>query len=316
MSPPTPPSRPCPAPPGDGSVWHLLKGTLQAFIDDGGSSRGAALAYYTLFSAAPLLLIVIGVAGLVFGPDAARGEIFEQLRGLMGPTGAAAIQALLESVNQPHESLGATALGIVLTLIGATSVLAELQRSLDQIWCVPTPPSSGPWSLVRARLLGLGLILCLGFLLAVSLVLSAGIAATMRWWSRWFGEWALLVEAVNQLLSVGLMAVVFALIYKILPSAKVRWADVGTGALFTALLFTIGKGLIGWYIGTSSVASGFGAAGSFVVVLIWVYYSAQIFLLGAEFTWIHAQQRQGLRRAASPVAAGPQPVQHKHRLRA
>ena len=281
--------------------WVLLKQVFHAWLDDDVPSMGAALAYYTLFSLAPLLLIVISVAGLVFGQEAARGEIALQLRALMGEPGADAIQALLVSVGQPAESTWATLLGVLLLLIGATTVFGELQTALDRIWRVPaTAPVSGWLHLLRARLLSFGMILVIGFLLMVSLVLSAALATMERLWSPLFGGWIAIASASNAAVGFVLVTAMFALIYKVMPRAQVLWRDVWTGALFTSLLFSLGKALIGVYIGRSGIVSGFGAAGSLVVVLLWVYYSAQIFLIGAEFTWVYAN----LLGSRKPAPAG------------
>ncbi|MDP1998166.1 MAG: YihY/virulence factor BrkB family protein, partial [Rhodoferax sp.] len=260
-----------------------------SWLDDYAPSMGAALAYYTLFSLAPLLLIVISVAGLVFGQEAARGEIESQLRDLMGEQGASAVQALLASVDKPTEGVAATVVGVALLLVGATTVFGELQDSLDRIWRAPSQDRAGGWlALIRTRLLSFGMILAIGFLLMVSLVLSAVLSIMEHWWSMLFGGWLFIASVVNGLAGFFLIAAMFALIYKVMPRVRVQWTDVWIGAVFTALLFTLGKALIGFYIGRSGVASAFGAAGSLVVVLLWVYYSAQIFLIGAEFTWVYA----------------------------
>ena len=278
----------------------LLKRVFDSWLDDDVQSLGAALAYYTLFSLAPLLLIVIAVAGLVFGQEAARGEIEQQLRALMGEPGAGAVQALLASVGKPSESSLATLVGVVLLLIGATTVFGELQSALDRIWRVPSAvPVSGWLNLIRARLLSFGMILVIGFLLMVSLVLSAALATMERFWSPLFGGWITIATASNTAAGFALVTAMFALIYKVMPRARVEWRDVWTGALFTALLFSLGKALIGVYIGRSGIVSAFGAAGSLVVVLLWVYYSAQIFLIGAEFTWVYANMF-GSRKSLKP----------------
>ena len=269
--------------------WTLIKRVASSWLDDYVPSMGAALAYYTMFSLAPLLLIVISVAGLVFGQDAARGEIEAELRALMGETGAKAVQDLLASVRKPAEGIAATLLGIALLLIGATSVFGELQDSLDRIWHVPTRKrSSGLIELLRTRLLSFGMILAIGFLLIVSLVVSAALATVGRWWNPAFGGWYAVAEVTDAVGGFALVAAMFALIYKVMPSVRVQWKDVWIGAVFTAILFMVGKSLIGLYIGSSGIVSGFGAAGSLVVVMVWVYYSAQIFLIGAEFTWVYA----------------------------
>ena len=276
--------------------WHLVTEAVQAWIDDRCASLGAALAYYTLFSMAPLLLIVVSVAGLLFGAEAARGEVYAQLERLIGSSGARAVEDLLASVNWPAGGLMATVGGVLIMLIGATTVVAELQSTLDHIW--RAPPARGGWrSLLHARLLSFGLILGVGFLLVVSLLADAALAAAQRWWSPWFGDWLLLVQVVDWLLGYGLLTALFAMIYKIMPRVRIAWSDVWLGAGVTALLFDLGRHAIGLYIGRGAVGSGFGAAGSLVAVLTWVYYSAQIFLLGAEFTWVMAHRcgsRQGL----------------------
>jgi membrane protein len=272
-----------------GQLWELCKGAVTSWIDDYAPSMGAALAYYTMFSIAPLLLIVISITGFIFGAEAARGEIFAQLQSLMGDEGARAIESLIESVSQPDKSLTATIIGVVLLLIGATTVFGELQDDLDRIWRAPgRDKSGGLWSLVRARLLSFGMILGIAFLLLVSLVASAALAALEKLWGPLFVGWEIFAQVLNLVVSFALVTAVFAMIYKIMPRVHIRWHDVWIGAAVTSLLFTIGKFLIGLYIGKSGVTSGFGAAGSLVAMLVWVYYSAQIFLLGAEFTWIYS----------------------------
>lgn len=289
MSPPAIPVKPEPPTLNLKSGWGLLVKTFTSWLNDYAPSMGAALAYYTLFSMAPLLLIVVSVAGLVFGQDAARGEIQSQLHQLMGDGGARAVQDLLASVRKPTEGAMGTVIGLGLLLLGATTVFAELQDALDRIWRVPARQRASGWlSLVRARLLSFGMIMAIGFLLMVSLVVSAGLAVLGRWVEPSFGGWYWLASAVSAFGAFALVSVMFALIYKTMPSVRVQWRDVWIGALFTALLFNFGKLLIGLYIGRSGVVSGFGAAGSLVVILLWLYYSAQIFLLGAEFTWVYA----------------------------
>jgi membrane protein len=289
------------------NIWILIKAAAASWSDDYAPSMGAALAYYTLFSIAPLLLIVISIAGLIFGVDAARGEIVGQLQDLMGRQGAAAVQGLLESVNKPAQGLTATLVGAVLLLVGATTVFGELQDALDRIWRAPRRDKGGLWSLLRARLLSFGMIMGIGFLLMVSLVVSAALSALGKMWGPLFTGWEALAQALNFAVSFAFTTTVFALIYKIMPRVKVAWADVWIGAAVTALLFTIGKFLIGLYIGKSGVTSAFGAAGSLVVVLLWVYYSAQIFLMGAEFTWAYAQTYGSRKAQPLPGAAAAVP---------
>ncbi len=283
----------------------MLRDTVSAWIDDRAPSMGAALAFYTLFSAAPLLLIVISVAGLVFGEQAARGEILAQLGGLVGIDTAHTIESLLQSVDRPRAGRLGAAVGLGVLLVGATTVFAELQAAMDRIWrAPPRPDSAGWWTVLRTRLLSLGLVLGIGFLLTVSLVVSAALAAIGKWWAPWFGELALVADALNFALSFGFLSALFAMIFKWMPRVQVAWREVWTGAAITALLFTIGKSLIGLYIGRSGIASAFGAAASLAVLLLWVYYSAQIFLLGVEFTRVYAQRR----RDAGECAGVPRSV--------
>jgi membrane protein len=261
---------------------------------------GAALSYYTLFSLAPLLIIVIAVAGMVFGQEAAQGEIVAQLRGIMGEEGAVAVEGMLSAAREPAKGVVATIVGLAILLLGATAIFGELQSALDRIWRVPVPKKeSGIWHLLRTRLLSFGLVLGLGFLLVVSLVVSAALAALGKWWGGWFQGWDVFLEILNFAVSFGIFTLLFAMIYKIMPRASIPWHDVWTGAAVTALLFTIGKVLIGLYLGKSNLASGFGAAGSLVVLIAWVYYSAQIFLFGAEYTWVYANRHGS--RVQKPV---------------
>ena len=269
--------------------YKLVKKSVNAWIDDYAPSMGAAISYYTVFSIAPLMIIVIAVAGFVWGREAVQGEIVGQLSGMIGKQGAEGVQSLIESASQPTQGLVATAISIAVLVIGATTVFAELQSSLDRIWQVPQAPKvSGIWVIVRSRLLSLGFILGLGFLLLVSLVTGAGLAALGSWINALLPGWEALLVLINIVLSVAIATVLFAMIFKVMPQAKIGWRDVWTGAAVTAVLFEAGKWLISLYIGKTSVTSSFAAAGSLVVLLIWVYYSAQIFLLGAEFTWVYA----------------------------
>ncbi len=299
--------------PGHRQAWVISRAAFSAWVDDHASSMGAALAYYTLFSFAPLLLIVISVAGLWFGPDAARGEIFSQLSGLVGVAGALTIQELLQSVNRPAGGIAATTIGLVLMLIGATTVFAELQDALDRIWRAPARAGSGLWKLLRARLLSFGLILGLGFLMVVSLLLSAGLSAIQAWWMPRLVGWELVLAVVHQVVSFVLVTLMFAMIYKLMPRARIEWRDVAVGSLATSTLFAWGKWMIGVYIGTSGVSSGFGAAGSLVALLVWVYFSAQIFLLGAEFTRVYAYTLGSFRHLAVRMPRSAQPDKRHRR---
>jgi membrane protein len=286
-------------------LFTLLRKSAAAWNNDDASSMGAALAFYTLFSIAPLLVIVIGVAGLIFGRDAAQGQILGQLRGLTGDAGAQAVEDLVKSANSPATSAFAALVGTAFLLLGATSVFAELHGNLNRIWRSPSAPkASGIWHLVRTRILSFGMILGIGFLLLVSLVVSAGLAAAGDWWGARFTGWPLVSQTVNFTLSMATYILAFAMIYKFLPRARIEWHDVWIGATVTAVLFEIGKVLIGLYVATS-ITSVFGAAGSLVVLLVWLYYSAQVFLLGAEFTRVYAYRR-GSRAGEEPPEPPPQ----------
>ena len=278
-------------------VWPLFKKAVQAWSNDYAPSMGAALSYYTLFSIAPLLLIVIAVAGWFFGDEAARGEITSGLSGLMGEQGGKAIEDMIANASQPKEGLIATVTGIFVLILGATTVFGELQNSLDRIWRAPAREAGGVWKLLRSRLLSMGMILGIAFLLMVSLVLDTVLQSLGKMWGT--EGWQVLAQIVNFAVGFALTTTVFALIYKLMPRARIEWHDVWVGAAVTAILFTVGKFLISLYIGRSAVASSFGAAGSLAVVMIWVYYSAQIFLLGAEFTWVYSHEygsRKGQKR--------------------
>ncbi len=276
----------------------MARAAAGGWIDDRAASMGAALAFYTFFSMAPLVLIVISVSGLLLGREAAQGQLMEELGGLFGATAAASIQALVASASEPAENWWGTLIGLGVVVVGATTVFAELQGSLDRIWQAGERPAGGGlWALLRARVLSFGVILGLAFLLMVSLVFGALITAMGRWWSDTLGEWLFLAQTLNLGLGFVITATLFAMIFKLMPRANVQWKDVWVGAVVTALLFSLGKALISLYLGASGVASAYGAAGSLVLVLLWVYYSAQVFLLGAEFTWVHANAR-GSRSAA------------------
>jgi membrane protein len=280
-------------------VYRVLLASVNAWIDHLGASKGAALAFYTLFSMTPILILAIAVAGRFFGAEAAQGEIIAQLQGLVGPNGARAIQALLAAARDPASGVVATIVSSVLLLVGATSVFAELKDSLDELWGVEQPLQSGIMALVRTRLLSFGLIVVLAFLLLISLIVSAALAVLERYamglWSSSVAAFSLL----SSLISFGVIACLFAVVYKTLPNAVLSWHDVWIGALVTAALFSLGKYAIGLYLGNSAVASSFGAAGSVIALLLWVYYSAQIFFLGAEFTRQYALRLGSLQRRSS-----------------
>jgi membrane protein len=277
----------------------ILTKAVSAWIDHRASSKGAALAFYTLFSMAPILVLAIAGAGYFFGADAARGEIIAQLEGLVGHSGALAIQSLLAGARNHASGLSATVIAGVLLMVGATAVFVELKGSLDELWGIEPPKGLAIVVFLRTQLHSFGIVLVLAFLLLVSLTLSAALAVLERYaagiWANSFELFALLASAV----SFGVIASLFAVIYKVLPDAPLSWRDVWIGAAFTAGLFSLGKYAIGLYLGNSAVASSFGAAGSLVALLLWIYYSAQIFFLGAEFTRQYALERGSLRAAAA-----------------
>lgn len=279
------------------SLRDVAVSAVTDWINHRATSKGAALAFYTLFSLAPILVLVLAIAGFFWGQEAARGELLDELRGLLGTQGAAAIQLVLAGAHNPEEGRLATLLAGVLLLFGATSVFAELKASLDEIWQAPPPVHSSAWEVVRTRLLSFGMILVLAFLLMVSLVVSALLTLLEHYWNRIWHNAELVLALLNHAFGFLVIAAMFGVIFKMLPRVQLSWHDVGIGALGTAALFTLGKYAIGLYIGNSGVASSFGAAGSLIALLLWVYYSAQIFFLGAEFARQYALQRGSLRQS-------------------
>jgi membrane protein len=268
----------------------LLKQAAAAWSNDRAASMGAALAFYSAFSLAPLLIIVIAVAGMIFGVDAARGAVSAQLGALLGPVGADALEKLLVAASTEGSGVVATVIGVAVLLVGATTVLVELQDDLDRIWEAPPRKESGLKSMLRARLLSFGLILGIGFLLVVSLIVGSTLAALAHQWRISVSN-ARTLFVLDFALTIVVFTVLFAILFKWLPYVKIAWRDVWAGAILTAVLFNVGRLAIGWYLGSGATASTYAAAGSFVVLLLWLYYSAQIFLFGAEFTWVHAKHR-------------------------
>jgi membrane protein len=285
-------------------IVHVFKLALQGWKADNCLSMGAALAFYSLLSIGPLLVLVITLAGLVIGRDAAYELLMAQMSGLLGDTGAQGVQTVLESASKDRQGLVQTIASFALLVIGATTVFGELQDDLNRIWKCRPDKRNGIWAQVRKRLLSFGLILVIGFLLLVSLVVSAGISYMG---GQWFGG----NEHVARMLELGasllVMTGLFALTFKILPERRIPWGDVAFGAFVTAVLFGIGKYLIGLYIGKSAIASDFGAAGTVVVVIVWVYYSSQIFFLGAEFTRAWSLRRE--QREAANDRFGSEPLE-------
>jgi membrane protein len=265
------------------AVWIILKSAVEGYIAHGALSRGAAIAFYVVTSLAPVLLIVVAVAGIVFGPDAVRGSLVQQLGGLFGEQGGELIQTMLASSSDKKSGATASVLGAVAVLVTASGVFSEMQTGLNQAWQVKAPDQP-VLLMLRARAASLGLVAALGFLLVVSLAASTALAALGSYLDSLTSFAPLLLAALNTLISLGLFTLLFAAIFKVLPDTPISWREVGIGALITAVLFTVGKSLIGWYLGTTAASSGYGAAGALVLVLLWAYYCAQIFLFGAELT--------------------------------
>lgn len=265
--------------------YVLLSPSLAAWLAHRTASKGAAVAFYTLFSMTPILVLTIAVAGYFFGAEAAQGEIITQMQALVGPNGAQAISAVLAAAHYSESGVIASVVATLLLLLGATSVFVELKDSLDEMWGTDKPQASSISVLFKTRVVCFGLVLVLAFLLLVSLVISTALAVFKQY--VFGGLWslaALVLSPLAWLISFGVIASLFAVIYKMLPDAPLAWQDAWFGALFTAFLFSLGKYVIGVYLGNSGVTSGFGAAGSVIALLLWVYYSAQIFFFGAEFT--------------------------------
>jgi membrane protein len=281
--------------------WKMLKETVLSFIDDEALSRGAAIAFYTVTSIAPVLLIVVAVAGLAFGRDAAQNAISTQLSGLMGQQTADILQSAVASAASKSSGILATIIGVATLIATASGVFGEMQSALNAIWKAK-PQATTVSRLIQARATSLGLVAALGFLLIVSLAVSAGLTAFGNYLDSIVPIGKLILPILNFAVSLALLAVLFAAIYKVLPDRRLQWRDVVIGAVVTAVLFSIGKTLIGWYLGSSAVASSYGAAGGLIVLLLWVYYSVQVFLLGAEFTKIYAN-RHGSKQE-KPVAEG------------
>jgi membrane protein len=309
-------------------IFELLKETVSEWSEDKAPRLGAALAYYTIFSLAPLLIIVIAVAGLAFGQEAAQGSIDEQIQGLVGREGADLVQTMIENARQPAAGALASGVGLVTLVVGALGAFGQLRDALNTIWEVAPKPGRGLKAVILGRLAPAALVLGVGFLLLVSLIVSAGLSALGNWLAGSLAGLSFLAQVINFLISFIVITLLFAMIFKFLPDAQIAWRDVWIGAALTALLFNIGKLLIGLYLGGGGVASSYGAAGSLIVVLLWVYYSAQILFFGAEFTQVYANKygskirpdegavrvteaarsQQGIPRQTSTPAPAPAPV--------
>ena len=280
---------------------QLFWKAIQSWFEDGASRYGAAIAYYTLFALAPVLIVVIAIAGAFFGDEAVRGQIVTQIAGLIGHDGAEAIQSILQRASEPREGIGATILGTLTLILATTGAFLEMQAALNKIWHVKTEP--GPWfdfkAFLSRRLRSLGVVVSIGFILMVSLAISAGVSAVAAWLGDRAGAWPVVITAVTQLVGIAVATALFAVLYRVLPDVQLEWRHVLVGALTTAVLFSVGQRLIGLYLGRTAIASPFGAAGTIAIILVWVYYSAQIVLLGAAFTYQYSIYNF---RAPKPIA--------------
>jgi membrane protein len=272
-------------------VTDIVKETASDWLDDKAPRLAASLALYTLMSLAPLLVLAVSVAGLMFGDEAARGQIAQQLAGVLGDKGALAVQAILANAKAPSSGVLGTIVGLGLALFGASGVFGELQGTLNAIWDVDSRPGRGIWGFVRDRFFSFTLVLGVAFLLLVSLVVSAGLAAVGAYLSHALPGGAVAWQILNFVISLGVTTLLFATIYKVVPDVTIHWRDVWLGSAATAVLFSLGRFAIGLYVGRSTVASPFGAAGSVVALVVWVYYSAQILFFGAELTQVYARRR-------------------------
>lgn len=283
-------------------IWALIRDAGNGWSDHRASRIGAALAFYTVFSLGPILLLAVVVAGFFFGQGAAQGEVHQQISNLIGAQAAAEVQTVLTRAHRPAAGVLATAVSVVTLLFSADIALVELKSGLDEIWSVPSATRRWYWDYLRSRLLSIALILALGFLLLASLLLSAALGA-LETLSHGIFIVGVVLRSTNSLISFGLAVLLFATVFKVLPSVRLAWKDVMVGALITALLFAVGKYAIGLYLGSSSTASTYGAAGSVIVVLLWVYYSAQVFLLGAELTRGYACRFGSRRGMGAPMCS-------------
>jgi membrane protein len=270
------------------SFWQLLKATVTQWIEDQPFLLASSLSYYTIFSLAPLLIIVIAIAGFAFGKAAAEQRIVGTIQGLIGPQGAEAIETMIQNASsQPKTGIISAGVGLVTLILGAGGVVGQLQTSLNTIWGVEPKPGQGIWGILHQRFISLAMVLGIGFLLLVSLAISALVTG----FSHFIEDYLVIAYSLDLVISILLVTALFAMIYKFLPDVQIRWRDVWIGAALTAVLFTAGKFLIGLYLGRSSVGSTYGAAGSIITILLWVYYSSLILFLGAEFTQVYASER-------------------------
>jgi len=290
--------------------YLLFKQAFTEFGEDKAQRLGAALAYYTIFSLAPLLLIAIAIAGMVFGREAAQGQIFGQLHGVLGPQAAQAVQEMVKGAAKPKTGTWATVIGVVTLLFGAAGVFGQLKDAMNTIWNVEPKKKGGIMTMIKDRFLSFAMVFGVGFLLLVSLVLDAAVAAAGKFVGDRLPGGEALWQGVQLVVSLAVITLLFALIFRFLPDIHPTWRDVWFGAIFTGVLFVLGKFALGLYLGKSAVGSSYGAAGSLVVLLLWVYYSAQILFFGAEFTQVYARKHGSMAQAAekSPEPERPAPT--------
>ncbi|MEB3280008.1 MAG: YihY/virulence factor BrkB family protein [Lyngbya sp.] len=272
------------------TIWSLLKETFNEWQQDKVPILAAALSYYMIFSIAPILILVIAVVGFIVGEQLAQDQVFAQLESFFGPENAASIRTILQNQFSPSSNITATVVAIVTILFGATTVFAQLKQALNLIWGVEPKPGQAVRGFIQTRILSILMVLGIGFVLLLSLIISAVLTATTSWLEKHLFIPSFVWSFIDLAISLALTTLLFGQIYRVLPDVRIAWKDVTVGALMTAILFTIGKSLISLYLGNSSIGSAYGAAGSFVVVLIWIFYSTQIFLFGAEFTQVWSRR--------------------------
>ena len=271
-------------------IGSLIKSTVVEWIDDNAARVAASLAFYTLLSMAPLVVLSISMAGVVMGEDAVRGKLLNEVGAVIGPQAAGALNAIVTSAEQSQSGTLSSIISLIVLFVGASGVFGELQYALDTIWGVKPKPQRGVMGIIKERLFSFSLVIGVAFVLLVSLLVSAALSAVGKFMADTLPGGAVVWQMVNIAVSLGVITVLFALIYKVVPDVEIRWRDVWVGALVTAVLFNIGKYLLGFYLGRSTVASSYGAAGSVVALVVWVYYSAQIVFVGAEFTQVFAKK--------------------------
>jgi membrane protein len=285
-------------------IWRLLRVAFEGWWNDRAMSLGASIAFFTVFSLAPMLLAAIAVAGLAFGREAAQGAIVAELGGLLGEQASSALEAMIVSANDVGSGIIGTAVGLVTFLLLVTGAIVELQDDLNIVWKAKLPESYGIGDFIKTRILSLTVVLGIGFLLLVSLIIDAGLSALGSYLEAGFSGAKTILQILNSIVAFGMAFLLFAMIFKILPAVTLRWHDVWTGALVTSLLFTLGKLLIGLYLGKSGITTSYGAAASIITILLWIYYSSLILLFGAEFTKAYAESR-GSRKNARKAAMQP-----------